>query len=471
LHKKARIYFSIIIFIVLLLSGCERNRLASAESIYNRNKYISAIMAYDNFLQYAQNGAYRTEAQLSRSDCYFQLAKTAIQKKNYVLAERLALLANSDEADKLLAEAYYQLGEQAFEENNVDKGWDYFRKIVEVIPSSSYVPEILYRRIRFDLDLTQNYSSGIPNYMELYNHFPDNSYEIMARNILNKFSLNIVADAYAIRDSSSADKALEFLFEFEKYPIGQHKEIYTTISHLYEEKADLDLRFEKYTEARDEYRLAKEYAPGEETRLQSKMEAKAEEFITRGDEMVQYRKFDNAISLYSKAFEIVPEYQPALDKIARTRDTIDAVKYAKQLVDQGIAFENNREYSKALPLYEEAHGLDPLPEYKDRIFVTKNLINAEKNPVEFVSQILKEYKHNVMDRKINEKVAYLKTQYASEDVQVSGWKIMRSTGRNKYEVRYDIFTPSRDFFYVWQVNVKDKSIQSLNKISEELMKE
>ncbi|MBN2829185.1 MAG: hypothetical protein JXR56_02565 [Candidatus Cloacimonetes bacterium] len=471
MHKKAKICFSFILLVILFLSGCERNRLASAESIYNRKKYISAIIAYDNFLTYAQNGAYRTEAQLSRSDSYFELAKAAIEKQNYVLAERLAILANSEEADKLLAQAYYQLAEQSFESNDISKGWDYFRKIVEVIPTSVYVPEILNRRIKYELDVSRNYATTLPIYMELYDHFPDNPYELSSRNLLDTFTMNIVADAYALRDSTTADKALEFLFEIEKYPIGKHKEIYTTISHLYEEKADLDTRFEKYAEAREEYRLAIEYAPDEELRIVEKMKEKANEFITRGDEMVSYRKFDNALSLYAMAFEIVPDYEPAKDKISQTHDTIDAVTYAAELIEKGIAFENNREYSKALPLFEEAYGLDPLPEYKERVFITRNLISAESNPVEFVSKILKDYRQGIMDRKINEKIAYLKTQYAAEDVQSSGWKIMKSTGRYKYEVRFDIFTPSRDFFYVWQVNVKDKSILPLSKISEELMKD
>ena len=52
----------------------------------------------------------------------------------------------------------------------------------------------------------------------------------------------------------------------------------------------------------------------------------------------------------------------------------------------------------------------------------------------------------------------------------SGWKFLLSTSQYKYEVRYDLMSPRETFFYVWQVNLKDRSIIPLNKISEDLMK-
>ncbi|MDP8232812.1 MAG: hypothetical protein P9L91_09125 [Candidatus Zophobacter franzmannii] len=469
LKKAKRFYNLYLILFILLTTACERNKLATAESIYKRRKFISAINLYDNFLKFAQNGAYKTEAQLSRSDSYYELTKLAVEKENYILAERLSVLANSKKADKLLAEAYYRLAEDQFNNSNIDEGWNYFRKIVEFIPTSVYVPEILFRRIKYDLEIAQDYSAALPNYMELYQHFPDNQFELSARKMLDKFTLSIVADAYALRDSTTADRALEFLFEIEQYPIGKHKDIYITISHLYEEKADLDIRFEKYGEARNEFQLAIKYHLDGTDRINEKIENYAEDFISRGDEMVGYRKFNNAISLYKMAYEIIPDYVPATIKINEVIDNIDAVKQAQVLVEKGNIFENSREFSKALPLYEEAYGLDPLSEYRDRIYFTKNMISAEKNPIEFVSKIILDYQNGLMDKRINKKIEYLQTQYEDEDVQGSDWKIMRSTGRFKYEVRYDIFTPNRDFFYVWQVNVKDKSIKPLNKLSEELM--
>ncbi len=451
--------------------GCERNRLANAESIYNKEKYISAIIAYDNFLGYATNGAYRTEAEMFRSESYLELAKLAFEKENYFLAERLAILANSEKADLLLAEAYYKQAEEKFEENDIDGGWEYLKRIVNVIPTSKYVPEILFRRVQYDIDMTQSYKKALPNYKELYDNFPDSEYEIEARNLFGRFVTNIIKDSYSLRDSIDADRGLEFLFEIEKYPIGKDRAIYLTISHLYEEKADLNIRFEKYHKAREEFQLAMEYAPEESERIHEKMVSYAEDFISRGNDMINYRRYENAITLCQMAFLIIPAYEPAQLKIKEIEETIDAVKHASYLIEQGLSYENSREYSKAIPLYEEAYNLDPLPEYKERIIVAKNLKKAEDNPIEFVSNILKNYKNGIMDKKIQEKLLYLKTQYEDEDITSSDWKIMRSTGRYKFEVRYDIFTPGRDYFYVWQVNVKDKAILPLNKISEELMKE
>ncbi len=458
-------------FLIIVITGCERNRLATVETIYNKEKYISAVLAYDDFLRYAKNGAYRTEAEMFRSESYLELAKLALEKENYVFAERLAILANSDEADILLAEAYYKQAEESFGQKDNETGWDYLKRIVDVVPTSKYVPEILFRRIEYDIDRTQSYKKSLPNYMELYNHFPDSNYEVSARALMAGFVINFIKDAYTMRDEVDADKGLDFLFEIEKYPIGKNDDIYLTISHLYEEKADLNIRFEKYLIAREQFNLAMEYAPSEKERIKEKLVMYAESFINRGNEMVSYRKFENAITLYQMAFLIIPDYEPAAKRIAEINDTIDAVAYARTLIDKGISFENLREYSKAIPLYEEAYGLDPLPEYKERLTVAKNLKKAEENPIEFVSKILRDYKKGILDKKINRKITYLKTQYEEGEVSVSDWKIMRSTGRYKYEVRYDIFTPGRDFFYVWQVSVKEKTILPLNKISESLMKE
>ena len=59
--------------------------------------------------------------------------------------------------------------------------------------------------------------------------------------------------------------------------------------------------------------------------------------------------------------------------------------------------------------------------------------------------------------------------YNPNEIRDSGWKFMISSGQFKYEARYDLVTPTISYYYVWQVNLRDRSITPLNKLSEKLM--
>jgi len=56
------------------------------------------------------------------------------------------------------------------------------------------------------------------------------------------------------------------------------------------------------------------------------------------------------------------------------------------------------------------------------------------------------------------------------EIRDSGWKILLSTGQFKYEARYDLLTPTETFLYIWQINLRDRSVIPLNKLSEALLK-
>jgi hypothetical protein len=44
-----------------------------------------------------------------------------------------------------------------------------------------------------------------------------------------------------------------------------------------------------------------------------------------------------------------------------------------------------------------------------------------------------------------------------------------SPGQYKYEARYDLLTPAENIYFAWQVNLRDRSVTPLNKISEQVM--
>ena len=59
--------------------------------------------------------------------------------------------------------------------------------------------------------------------------------------------------------------------------------------------------------------------------------------------------------------------------------------------------------------------------------------------------------------------------YGKDMVEISGWRVMYSSGEYKYELRYDILTPKENYYYVWLVDLREKNISPLNKASEKLM--
>jgi len=97
------------------------------------------------------------------------------------------------------------------------------------------------------------------------------------------------------------------------------------------------------------------------------------------------------------------------------------------------------------------------------------LIEANKNPSAFARRIITEYKGGLLTKRIQNQKQELLKRYKENEIQDSGWILMLSTGQYKYEARYDLLTPNETYLYVWQINLRDRSIIPLNKLSEALM--
>ena len=134
-----------------------------------------------------------------------------------------------------------------------------------------------------------------------------------------------------------------------------------------------------------------------------------------------------------------------------------------------MKLEAANKYSDALKLYQAASLLDDKAEYRQKIGQMQNLIEATRNPAAFAQKIISEYRGGILSRRISEVRSELLTRYKSTELRDSGWKMLLSTGQYKYEARYDLMSPQETFFYIWQVNLRDRSIVPLNKLSEKLM--
>lgn len=80
---------------LMLSTGCEVNRLNSAQKLYDDQLYAGAIQELDGLIPVGYNGAIITRAELLRSNCYLELGKTALERDNRPLAIRFLKLANS----------------------------------------------------------------------------------------------------------------------------------------------------------------------------------------------------------------------------------------------------------------------------------------------------------------------------------------------------------------------------------------
>ncbi|MDP8210635.1 MAG: hypothetical protein P9M05_07465 [Candidatus Stygibacter australis] len=99
-----KLNFKILIWciVLLLLAGCASNdKFKDARRYSSEGNYVPAIMLYDKYIQKNHHSAEQTIAELERSNCYYELGMQAYSKKNWVLADRLLFLANSDKADEL----------------------------------------------------------------------------------------------------------------------------------------------------------------------------------------------------------------------------------------------------------------------------------------------------------------------------------------------------------------------------------
>lgn len=117
------------VLVMLMVSGCELNRLKSAEELYYENRYVAALQQLDHFIDITGNGALKTEAELYRSMSYLELGKLAEQRQSIDIAISFFKLANSSEADERLAEIYKAKADKYLSEDNIDQAMENYTNI------------------------------------------------------------------------------------------------------------------------------------------------------------------------------------------------------------------------------------------------------------------------------------------------------------------------------------------------------
>lgn len=466
---KARLILLLVALSFIIVSGCEQNRFQKAELLFNQKRYASAIEYMDNYIKTGNNGAMVTRAELIRSESYYELGMIAIEKENWVLAIRLLKLANSETSDVKLAEVYKTLAIQAMENQDVQTTLGFLTLIINEIPTSVLSPEVLQLRIKVVLDNLGDKVTAWNDYRTLYDKYPDNPYEILARPYVLRFIDINVNDAITKAAAGQYDTALGELFQISRYPIANLDKINLNISNIYQAQAEIQVQEQNYLEADRYFRQAIEYYPTKEAEVMQRLREIASLYIDKGNSYLQIRDFENALVYFRKTFEIIPDFDLALQAIKRVATIQENIARAAILSSDAQKAESAKNYTEALRLYNQAYQLDKEDAYYQNSLTMTNLIEANKNPMGFARRIINEYRGGILSKRIAVQKQELLKTYKADEIRDSGWKMLLSSGQYKYEARYDLITAKDNYYFVWQVNLKERTVVPLNKMSEKLM--
>ncbi len=468
--KRRKSFYKLIfatIVVGLVVTGCSSN-YSIAQSLQARSKYAAAIERYDDYIAVAKNGAKSTEAELARSECYYQLGMKSYNTDKWKLAIRFFFLANSDKADEVMDNCYFNLAQAAYDRKEFDITLAYYSMIVDNLPNSELIPEILYNRIQIFMDLRNDDVSAWQNYETLNQRFPDSDFIATAQPFIDRFMDRYIDQAVELQYSEGYRSALERLFYLERYPSSFKDRIYLELSGLYWKLAEKLVEEGEFVQAEETYHFVVEFDPTKKEMVDTRLKEVCSNFVVQGDQLLAERRIDEAIVIYGRCFNIIRDYEPAAIAISEANILKQNIMEANRRSLEAQDAEKKEEWATALQLYRQAYKLDALEAYKDKVFLMSNMIEIEKDPVGFARSIINNYRNGRIIRAVSQLEQELIMQY-DDLVSSTGWRYMMSVGEAKYEVLYDITTPDKSYFLAWLVNLKDRSVSPLNKASEELL--
>ena len=479
----------LIISLFLLVIGCESNRYRGAVSSYYNGNYTIAIEKIDSYLKEATNGAYKTNAELIRSKSYQQLSLRAYDSNNLALATRFAILANSQATDSLLARCYYDYAKLSFEKGDKNKGFEFYDQILLELPNSRFTPEIIYTKMKDSYITTpENYLVAWDYYKLLYPKYKDDRYEILSRELVSDFSSQLISDAL----SAESVDGLALLLDFIDYPVGDTNNTREAIAQIYIRIAEQAISDKNFIEADNNFKSAVYYNPSVREFVKQRLLDTAEQYIERGLEYVKQRDFENAFLLFNRTFDVIPGYKKAIQAIQETTELVNKIEQAKNInieaqrlekaslrsifpdmnVKLSVSERNDyevRRFKKVLSMYEKAYELDPLSQYQQQVFYTKNIIRYYKEPEEFAKEIIRNYKSFIVEKAINRAREYLLAENSSSGLIDQGWEVLVASGNYQYEIRYTMISFSEKLYFRWLVNLRTKAINAINSLSEHAM--
>jgi tetratricopeptide (TPR) repeat protein len=462
--KQKFIIYSFIFFILL---GCSQNRYDIAKGLHKSGKYALSINFYDQFISYEERGSQITDAELARSECYLQLGLKAYEKFEWTLANRFFYLANSEKADSFMDNCYYELAKEAIAIDQIDTALNHFDFVLKNLKKSELIPEILYTRLNIYLNQGKKLLA-YDDYNTLATLYPDDDFTKTAQPDIDKNMEFYIQDAIRYSDTEFYTIAIEKLLYLEKNPSVHKLLIQSEIANVYMKIAEIEVKKKNFIHAKRFFENALEWDKDKQNMVNDKLNSIVNSFIEKGDELVRLDKIDEALAHYREIFDIIPAHSIAKKQIEEAEKMKANYILANELISEAEKLEKNKKYADALKKYEYSNQLRRQKVTTDKIERVKNLIEAEKDPVGFARSLVTRHQGGLIASKVEEIERELKITYR-DLVKSSGWRVLYAFGEFKYEIRYDITSPGKNYYFVWRVDLETGAILPLNKISEEIL--
>ncbi|MBT3169656.1 MAG: hypothetical protein HN952_03965 [Candidatus Cloacimonetes bacterium] len=455
----------IILFFLTILFGCSTTpKYDLAHQYYQQKKYLTAIYLFDEFVETEANTALATESILQRSEAYYQLGFTEFQSGNWELASKYFYLANSQKADELQDNCYFQMAKKHHEKNNIDDELFCYNYIFSYLPQSEFIAEILYNRILIYLEQDEKYLI-LTDFHFLWSHYPQNEYTKKLQPKIDELM------TYFIGQSSEydVDKSLDLLFRLSKYPTDLKEVIFTKIGDIYILKAQIAFSENDVQNAEIYFGKVVEFAPLKMSEVIFQKQKMCSIFIEKGDEYLAEFLFDEANLEYQKSFVLLPKCEYATTAIEKMKTTQLTYNTALEHEKKASQFEFKNDFENALKWYKSSYSFFEIEKVSQKIEIMQNLCEAQNNPRKFALKIVFEYENGKLNKEINGIIAEAKAEHQNELVKTSNWKVVFAIGEYNYEIRYDIITPKKSYYFAWRVDLKNRKLTPVNKISEKLM--
>ncbi len=461
--------FAIIILVGILFISCTNLSYKKSVKTLKAGKYPEAIQELDAYIETSKHPAFKEKAKELRSQAYYQLGLHEYKMNNYAEASEYFFLANSDEADSLLDNCYFEIAQVALDDLDYPDASDYLTFIVFHLQESEKMPEVLYDQILIQTNYSKNIYTAYGTYQILQNRFPTSGAFTQATKVVDTFMPQLINEAKVQWDDKLYADALDKLFLYLDYPADFIQEIKDMIGNVYYTWAINLLQNRELDYVQEYLHLAEEYNPQLTDQVNDKLIELASIYITQGDGFLVEREIESAISSYRKTLDIIEDYQVAYDKIARAEEFARKIAQASQLVAQGDAQFDNEEYVAAYDSYSEAYKLDSIPQIYEKINLAYTWTRISNDPEQYAIEIVKRYKDGVISEKLHEIETVAQENYSRQDIRVTPWQVFRSVTQNSYEVRYTIQIPGKNYFLRWLIRLETGEVIPLNDETEELL--
>lgn len=331
---------------------------------YNNSEYIKAKSYYQEALRLKQNDPV-AKSKLDK----------AIQKIREQSEKETIFYEYIDDADIL------------YENGEYEKALQTYNKALKLFPKDSYTLEQISTTTQKINDEKEKIAS--------FNEFVSNGDRFMSQNKYTEATIQYKAAHELYPNNNSVN---EKYVEAKKLKEEYDKQ-FTNFERLRKEAKEFTLR-KKYQEAIDKYQEALRIFPNDSDTKETiasltEMKIKSDKYnskISTADSLYYEKSYNEAISLYKEALNILPNDIYSSDMIAKIEETLNSDEYKSlkkflEELEEAKKLENKCEYENAITKYNSALKLNPTDEYTiQKIENLTDLIDKKNREAELITQ-------------------------------------------------------------------------------------